>query len=178
MKITPSTIIQLKNVVTPDEKDSLVSWITDTKDGDFFKWSGHPGTIRQTTRFSDDVVYPELAFTIRDRIKERLGITTNFYPNYPSGMVATYGHTDDECSVHMDPIWYENHFTYHCILLLSKPEDGGIPIIDGIQYSMEEGDGLCYPVSEIPHESSKMTGNKPRILWIFGYSIPKGDNIT
>ncbi len=172
MTITPTTIIQLNNLITPEEKDSLISWIVDNKDGNLFKWSGHAGTIRRTTRFSDNVIYPELAFTVRDRIKERLGITTNFYPNYPYGMVATYGHADDECSFHTDPVWYENHFTFHCILMLAKPEHGGIPIIGDVQYPMEEGDGLCYPVSEIPHGTNKMTGDKPRILWIFGYSIP------
>jgi hypothetical protein len=172
MNITEKTIIKLTDIVTPKEKEELINWILDNKEKDFFMWSGHPGTIRRTTRFSENVVYPELAFTVQNRIKERLGITTNFYPKYPFGMVATYGHADDECSVHTDPVWYENHFTFHCILMLSKSEEGGVPIIDGIPYPMEEGEGLCYPVSEIPHGTDKMIGDKPRILWIFGYSIP------
>jgi len=171
-KIDRKTIIKIENLVLDEEKCELADWIKHNKDKDFFKWSGHSGTIRRTTRFSDKVVYPELAFIIQKRIKEFLGITSNLYPNYPFGMVATYGHAGDECGLHKDPVWYENHFTFHCVLLLSKPEHGGVPIIGDIQYPMEEGDGLCYPVSEIPHGTNKMTGDKPRILWIFGYSIP------
>jgi hypothetical protein len=164
--------MRIENIITAQEKNTLLEWITDNKEGEYFKWSDHPGTIRRTTRFSDVVVYPELAFDIQKRIKEALGITSNYYPDYPFGMVATYGQADDECSFHTDPVCYENHFTFHCVLLLSKSEEGGVPIIGDTMYHMEECDVLCYPVSEIPHGTTKVTGNKPRILWIFGYSIP------
>lgn len=163
----------LKNIIFKSEANELTSWIKSNKDKDFFVWSGHPGTIRRTTRFSKNVVYPHTAFVIKDRIMSKLNINTNFYPDYPFGMVASYGIENDECSIHRDPVWYENHITYHCVLLLSKPKTGGVPILGEKLYPMDELDTLCYPVSEIDHGTTAMTGNIPRILWIFGFSIPK-----
>ena len=163
--------ILLKNLITKKERNVLQDWIIKNKDSEWFMWSGHQGTKRRTTRFSDHVVYPNTAFEVRDRIKKLLNINTNFYPNYPDGMVASYGLKEDECEVHTDPTWFDNHKTFHCVVLLSASEKGGIPIINGLQYSMSELDGLYYSVSDIPHSTTKTSGDKPRILWIFGFSI-------
>lgn len=168
----------IKNIVSEKEIKKLVDWISLNKDTSLFRWSGHPGTRRRTTRFSLDVDYPDISYKIRDRIKSQLGIKSDYYPDYPDGMVASYGYARDECSFHKDPIWFENHITYHCVVLLSAPESGGIPIIGDVEYPLEEGDGVYYPVSEIIHGTTKLIGNKPRILWIFGFSIPCASAIT
>lgn len=169
------SVVRIKNLITVSERDTLVEWIESNIGTDVFSLSGHEGTVRLTTRFSNNnvVMYPSIVYNIRDRIKKILDIRTDFYPSYPHGMVASYGLEEDECSMHTDPVWFDNHITYHCVLLLNSPESGGVPLINGQYYPMEELEGLYYPVSEVEHGTTKLIGNVPRLLWIFGFSIPK-----
>lgn len=166
----------LKNVISVKEKEELSNWILKNKDNSYFSRAGQKGTIRQTTRFTEDVEYPKVALEIKERIRKKIGIKTDFNPKYKDGMVASYGFEHDSCSIHTDPTWYPNHITYHCVVLLSAAETGGIPVLDKIKYPIEEGDGLFYAVSEIPHGTTLTTGEKPRMIWIFGYSIPLETN--
>lgn len=168
-----NTIFLLKNFITSNERDELVEWIIKNKDNEFFNFTPHPGCIRRTTRSSLNVPYPTLSFIIRKRIEDKLNLKAGLYPNFPSGMVATYGFEDDECSFHTDPVWLKDHITFHCVLLLSAGEEGGVPVIDDKEYEMNELDGLFYPVSHLVHGTTKLVGNKPRILWIFGFLIHK-----
>jgi len=160
---------RLKNIISVEERNDLVSWIVSNTNT--FSVSGHPGTIRLTTRFLEEANYPEVAFLIRSRIEERLGITSPLYPPFPSGMVASYGDSGDECGFHIDPVWFTGYKTYHCVVLLTKPDHGGIPVIGGKEYPIDECEGLFYPVSEIEHGTTMMTGSSPRLLWIFGFCI-------
>ena len=37
---------------------------------------------------------------------------------------------------------------------------------------LNKTDAVLYPVSELTHYTSKLTGTKPRMFWCFGYCIP------
>ena len=159
--------------MSSNERDELVDWVVKNKDSDFFTYSDHVGCIRKTTRKVLNVTFPNLSFIIRKRIEDKLNLNTGLYPDFPSNMVASYGFEDDECSFHTDPVWLNDHITYHCVLLLSDGENGGVPVIDGKEFKMNELDGLFYPVSHLVHGTTKLVGSKPRILWIFGFLVHK-----
>jgi len=165
-------MVYVENIISEDERKILYDWIIENKDGDMYVWSKHPGTIRRTTRFTDRVVYPDIAYKIKDRIQTEFNLKSVKEPPYPSGMVATYGYPGDWCELHQDPSWYEDCITYHCIVLLSDIEHGGLSIIADQEVQLQPRDCILYPVSEIPHGSTKLNGNTPRLLWIFGYCVP------
>ena len=169
-----SKYLHLPKIIGEEKIKVLHDWITENKDSDNFRWAGHPGTIRRTTRFSESVKYPQISREIKNEIAEKLNIISYKEPDYPDGMVATYGYPNDCCEMHMDPRWYQGHTTFHCIVLLSDI-NGGNPLIEDQKCEIQRGDGLFYAVSEIMHGSSVLLGKDPRLLWIFGFCIPDED---
>lgn len=172
MKIEPKLV---KSLINHQECDSLSKWIFLNMSQGYFQKADHPGCNRMTTRGVelDTIPFPPLAFIIQERIHDHFGLD-NYevkYPFYHNAMVASYGFTPDCCEAHKDPRYYEGFTTFHCLSLLSQPEKGGTPVIDGIEYPMDKGDVLWVPVSECEHGTTLLEGNTPRLLWIFGFSV-------
>jgi len=162
--------------ISPDECDTLAAWISKNHQTDFFAQAGHPGTIRKTTRFSKDVVYPDIAFVVQDRIdslvKELFSLDEiTRVPSFPKGMYASIGTQNDWCQVHKDPRYLPNHFTYHFNIMLSDYENADLYIEDTL-VKLSKSDGILYPVSELEHYTTKLTDTNPRLFWCFGYCIP------
>ena len=74
---------------------------------------------------------------------------------------------------HIDPVYYPDTVTMHCNIITRKADSGGVTIIGGVEYDIEPGDLLCYPVSEIKHKVTLTKGNTNRILWVFGFCLPR-----
>lgn len=164
-------VLLLKNLINQFEKNELANWIYLNKDSAFFKEASHPGTIRKTTRFSEDVPYPFLSFVLKHRIINQLGISDYIDPPYPYGMIASFGTLGDRCEQHTDPVWFNNYCTLHCVVMLSSPESS-YPIINNVKYSSFSCcDGLFYPVSFYKHGTTTLEGIVPRLLWIFGFCV-------
>jgi hypothetical protein len=162
--------------ISTDECDTLASWIIENQQTDFFVQALHPGTIRKTTRFSKDVVYPDIAYAVQDKIdilvKElfKLDDITRV-PVFPKGMCASIGTQDDRCQSHKDPRYLPNHFTYHFNIILSEHENADLYIENNL-VKLSKSDGILYPVSELEHYTTKLTDTTPRLFWSFGYCIP------
>jgi hypothetical protein len=172
------SIKRVQNLITQDEKNILVDWILQNKDTEMFRKAEHPGTVRKTTRYSlAQISYPDIAFKIRDRVINMFNI--NKYSEltkehgYPHGMIATYGFGTDECETHVDYIWHPKHTTWHCVLLLTTPENGGDLVIEEVPCNIQECEGIYFPVSKMFHSSTRLQGDQNRLLWIFGFSIPE-----
>ena len=76
--------------------------------------------------------------------------------------------------LHMDNNDGDNvHFRLN--VLVSKPEVGGMPIIKDEVIDVEEGEPwICYSGIEY-HSTTKVEGNKQRILLTYGFTLPKDD---
>ena len=53
---------------------------------------------------------------------------------------------------HIDPVWMEDTVTVHFNIIARKPKGGGVTIIDGEPWDVEDTDLLSYIVSDAEHE--------------------------
>jgi hypothetical protein len=158
--------------LTDRERLALCSWIESNRVGPCFR-DANMGGVRVTTRYtpSGDFHFPEEAYSVRAQVKNALGFSTEPAPGYKDGMVASCASLGDTCYAHVDPRWHRDFFTVHCNVILSTPESGGDLFVDGRKFEMPEGQFICYPVSEVRHETSLVKGTKPRLMWVFGFCV-------
>lgn len=154
------------------ERFALVNWIRTNIDASYFK-DPRMGGDRLTTRMSqsDTFTFPVEAYTVQKRISELLGFSLESQPDFKDGMVASYAKPGDSCYEHMDPTWHDGLYTVHCNVILDSPDSGGDLIADGRSYAMPQGKFICYPVSELAHGTSLVTGSKARLMWVFGFCV-------
>jgi hypothetical protein len=159
----------IPNFVSSNECAELTSWITENHHSFL---NANMGGVRKTTRYiNGDINFPKIALEIRDRLKNHLGLEDMIRPPFINGMVASYAEPGDTCYEHTDPVWCEGYHTMHCNVIVQKPENGGNVIIEGQEFDMPEGDIICYYVSDLKHSVTEVTGNKNRLMWIFGFCV-------
>jgi hypothetical protein len=56
-------------------------------------------------------------------------------------------------------------------VMVSKPELGGMPVQDGKEITVEEGDVWRCDASRVKHWCTSVVGSKPRIVLSFGFLI-------
>lgn len=150
----------------------LAEWILTNRHQPFFQDARMRGR-RVTTRYSDEgFAFPAPSFAARRRLQqvfERYGAVA---APFKDGMVASCAYPGDTCFSHVDPVWVTGHTTVHCNVIVSAPESGGDAVISGAHFTMPERDLLCYPVSALPHETTRVGGSRPRLMWVFGFCVP------
>ena len=133
------------------------------------------GGNRITTRFSTNFSYPDIAYKIKKRVTKYLIDIFKFNdfkePKFHHGMVASYASHNDVCIEHLDPQYHDFYETLHCNLMLQKPLKGGEPIIEDEYVNLNERDLWCYYVSKVRHGAAKVTGNIPRLMFVFGFCV-------
>jgi len=159
----------ISNFVSSNECAELSSWIANNHHNFV---DANMGGNRKTTRYLDDnVKFPGVAKQIRERIKQHLELEDMVRPPFTNGMVASYAEPGDICYEHTDPVWCEGHHTLHCNVIVQKPESGGNVVINGKEYDVPKGDVICYYVSDLKHSVTKVLGNTPRFMWVFGFCV-------
>jgi hypothetical protein len=171
--ISPTII---RNFISDEMRLELNNWCLENyKNTKIFKDAnmGKKNT-RLTTRYTNDatLVFPNVAYDIRNKIIKELNITKFLTPKFKDGIVCGIGFDSGTIYEHTDPVWFPNTYTLHCNIISQKPKSGGITTICGVEYETNETDLLCYPVSELPHSVNAIEGDIERILWVFGFSIP------
>ena len=153
-----------KDFINQKEIDDLCYWIDSNKQN--FE-DANMGGNRITSRFINNMQYPPVAYTIKDRIEEKLNIK-NF--NY---MAASCAYPGDHCYLHKDSK-KQNYDTFHCNLFLSDIEGGQAYIQktpteeDIIPFT--KGSMMCYYVSKVYH-GSKILKKGERKMWVYSFSI-------
>ena len=165
-----------QNFILEKESLELSDWILKHHSTLMFAKSKHPGTIRKTTRFSKNIAYPKLSFDLQNKIDLEIKKIFNLkeilrVPDFPYGMYGSYGKAGDSCGVHTDRRWFSDHITYHFNVMLTDYENADLYINDEL-INLKKTDGILYPVSEVPHYTTELTGTNPRMFWCFGYCIP------
>tara|TARA_R100001510_G_C7656526_1_gene216605 strand:- start:2187 stop:2678 length:492 start_codon:yes stop_codon:yes gene_type:complete len=153
-----------KNFIEKKDVKLLSEWIHNNKH--FFQDAGMGGN-RITSRFLTDIIYPKVAYKLKDKIEKELQLN-NF--NY---MAASCAFPGDHCYLHKDPK-KGNYETLHCNLFLSDVEGGEAFIQktpteeDLVKFT--KGNMLCYKVSKVYH-GSKLLIKGERKMWIYSFSI-------
>lgn len=120
------------------------------------------------------VDYPKEVFDIQNRLLEYLNLSKDSiipFPSFTNGIVTTIAFPPGSCCKHTDPIYYPNTYTLHCNFCTQNPENGGTTLIEEKEYSFEYKDMIMYITSHLEHEVTEISGNTPRILWVYGFSI-------
>jgi hypothetical protein len=56
-------------------------------------------------------------------------------------------------------------------VMVSKPEAGGVPVQDGVEIAVQEGDVWRCDASRVTHWCTPVVGSKPRIVLSYGFLI-------
>ena len=162
-KFVPDRIIKVLNC-----------WCLNNYKNDFFL-DANMGTIgtRLSTRYSvtKTFYFPKEAYELKEKIKKELKLENTKIPSYRDGIVCGIGFEGGDISLHTDPIYHEGTSTWHCNVITQKSNFGGITVINGREYDVNSNDVLVYKVSSWPHSVTTIEGDKPRILWVFGYCV-------
>ena len=178
-------VLRIENFITSKESKILSEWILENINQEFFQnakagigsMKGNPDPTRKTTRYSDHISfeYPKEALEIRKKIINLFDLSENeekkLIPPFKDGIVASYAKKEDTLWEHIDPAWFDGLDTLHCNILTQAPEKGGEVIIEEKKYNMKENELFCYRVSKHKHEVLKVEGERPRLMWVFGFCI-------
>ena len=183
---TKKLVKLVKNFVTDEEIKVLNQWTSNHYENSYFmnpRMNNDDKQTRFTTRhahgrckeYRDYIVeYPKEVYDIQKRLIDYLKIKQNSvapWPSFTNGICTTIAFSPGGCCKHTDPVYFENTYTLHCNFVTQKPESGGITFVEDIQYQFEEKDMLMYITSHLDHEVTEIFGDKPRILWVYGFCL-------
>ena len=169
-------IVCFPNFISVQEAQEMSNWILENNQRAFFK-DANMGGIRKTTRYTDgeNFEYPNIVKHVREKIVNFLSLNKSellgLIPPFKNGIVASCAFPGDICYSHVDPVWINGYHTLHCNILTQEPEDGGYLILNNQTKIMKERELVCYLVSKTMHETTKIFGDKLRLMWIFGFCI-------
>ena len=158
--------------LTSSEKNEIVNFAqVNHKNSLYFKPNG---VSRQFCIVSQtDTPISDLCLEILKNKYEELGI--NEYQLEPVyGIFIGVNNEGGFVHEHSDPC-PDNFIHTRLNFLLSKPIDGGMPIINGNVYEMQEDDCWINLASRWKHSSTKVIGKKDRIVLSLGALV--GENI-
>lgn len=170
----------IKNFITNDEKEILNQWSLNNfnnKRNNYSDANMGKKHTRFTTRYNkncDDIEFPNLIFEIQNKIITHLKIKNFLFPPFCHGVVNGIGFAGGSIYNHKDPNWFNGHTTLHCNIISSKPNSGGVTVINDVPYETEETDLLVFSPSTHFHYVTENIGDTQRILWVFGFCIPTG----
>lgn len=122
--------------------------------------------------------YPELSLseaiqTFAVSAYKSIGVDS-FIPEHIFGNFIGVNFEGGAVHEHRDPKNEKNFIHTRFNFLLQKPEGGGDPIINGVVYPMNEGQGWLNLASEWLHGSTAVIGKKERVVLSLGAYIHPG----
>ena len=176
----------VKNFLTDDEVEVLKQWTLDHYKKPYFmdpRMNEDNEQTRFTTRHAYGriekyrdykVEYPREVYDIQKRLITYLKVkekTIAPWPSFTDGVVTTIAFPPGGCCKHTDPVYYKNTHTLHCNFVTQNPENGGITYVEDIPYRFNKNDMIMYITSHLEHKVTEISGNIPRILWVYGFCL-------
>lgn len=174
----------IKNFLFEEEIPVLNQWTIDNWRNPYFKDAGMDGNnprSRFTTRMENfqvanesgfSINYPKVCYNVQDRIKNFFNLHDCQNPrSFYDGIVNGIGFSPGLIEEHIDPVYVPGTNTLHCNIITQNCISGGITIIEGESFPLEEGDLLMYVVSKHTHRVTNIQGPRERILWVFGFCV-------
>lgn len=127
---------------------------------------GRPNCITEENDLSTYLV------KIEEYLLTHYNITENdIIPETEYGCLISYSEDGHIVGKHKDKDPHENYTHTRFNFIISKPENGGDPIMDGEIYDMSENQVWVCPAAKVEHDITKVEGKKPRILLSYGYFL-------
>jgi len=178
-------VLLVRNFLNAQEIQTLKDWsaqavnenqFVDGITGDWDKKEFTTTKKRLTNRMSQNINYPELVKALQDRIRDTIPITKNapvIEGHGKDGVVVSVTYNDGDVYKHKDPSVGEGVVGLRCNILASKAQSGGNIHVEDNTYDLNEGDMMCYLVTEYYHSVDVCHGDNPRILFMFGFVVDK-----
>lgn len=178
-------VLLVPNFITAEEIQALKDWTNQAVvDGQFVDgitgdWDNKEFSRtkkRLTNRMSQNINYPELVKTLQDRIRQSIPLTAEapVIENHgKDGVVVSVTYNDGDVYKHKDPGVGEGVVGLRCNILASKADSGGTVHVEDKTYDLNEGDMMCYLVTELYHSVEVCNGDNPRTLFMFGFVVNK-----
>ena len=87
------------------------------------------------------------------------------------GIFLSYSEKGHIVQKHKDPVNIADHHVVRFNFFLSKPEEGGLSIINREVVNVDENEVFICEASNYFHTSQEVKGDKPRIVLSFGYYL-------
>jgi hypothetical protein len=180
-------VIVIRNFASSEEVQILKDWQVKAVEegqfvngitGDWDKKIFSTTKTRLTNRMSKHINYPNLVKTLQDRIRQTFPILSNvplIEGHGKDGVVVSVTYNDGDVYKHKDPSVGEGFAGLRCNILASKAESGGTIHVEDKTYDLNEGDMMCYLVTELYHSVDVCYGNNPRTLFMFGFVVDEED---
>jgi hypothetical protein len=172
-------VIFKRNFLDESVCKSLNAWVNE---GVEKKWldvgisrgSGWEYKDRLTTRnYGQKFDYPDVVYRVFDKITNALNlhdVPKSVIGGGKNGVVVSCTFPDGDVYPHQDPMEGEFH-VLRCNVMTQAADDGAELFIGGKQINIGVGDLHCYLPSNVEHYVTKVKGDTPRIMWMFGYQI-------
>lgn len=176
-------VIVIRNFATPEEVQILKDWqvkaveegqFVDGVTGNWDKKTFSTTKTRLTNRMSKNINYPDLVQTLQDRIRQTFPILSGvplIEGHGKNGVVVSVTYNDGDVYKHKDPSVGNGVVGLRCNILASKAKSGGTIHVEDNTYDLNEGDMMCYLVTELYHSVEVCLGNNPRTLFMFGFIV-------
>lgn len=174
--------LHVKNYISNKICEKLTSWaIEASNNGQFNYGSTKENNVRTKFRLSnrlkfDQIEYPEEVYAVQQFI-------LNDFPSLRSlkkmdswgkdGIVVSITYDQGDVFPHVDPPVFDGYDGIRFNILSSKQDVGGILNIEEKKYNPNPGDLMAYKVTKFTHFVERCYGNSPRIMFMFGWCIPK-----
>jgi hypothetical protein len=176
----------VQSFISTTEQTVLRDWLfNEQAQGRLTRWNGNyfmggykfGDPENQTWEKAGEVILkplqnvPDEFFRLRERIIDELGFHEFLLTpgNTAIGNVFLEGGL---IQPHIDSN-IEGHWHVRCNVLLSKPIQGGELVIDGIEYSLNECDLICFVADKHVHEVRRVIGPKKRAVVSYPMVMPE-----
>jgi hypothetical protein len=169
----------LENFVTKEDAAVLNEFtLNGIREGSFTEGvaSKHlnPPNVQMVTRFSPKTVFPKVALDIQNKLKVLLGLEDKDIHTFfhPTSIVVNCSFAPARVFRHKDH--KQNDLSLlRCNVLSSAPEAGGVLHVEDKPIEQPELSVYFCLVTDYYHYVTAVEGDKPRILWQFGFNVDK-----
>jgi hypothetical protein len=182
-------VLVVRNYATPIECNLLTKWaLNATKEGQFVdgvsgNWDSKEFTrvkTRLTNRMSGFINYCDTIYTIQKRLRNDFATISDapvIGDHGKDGVVVSITYNDGDVYKHKDPSVGDGLSGARFNILSSVPENGGLIHVEDKTYKMNPGDLMAYLVTDLYHSVEQCYGESPRIMFMFGFCVPKGSKL-
>lgn len=162
--------IKTNLLLSKENSEKIKNFVRDNFSNDnYFIDNGH--SRRYSSLTNTETPITELAKEIRKDSFSMLGIET-FEEEPIYGIFLGVNTSGGSVHEHTDPT-IEGHDHFRLNYMVSKPDFGGMPVIDGVPYSIKNLESWINIASDWKHRSTPVIGNNPRIVLSLGAYVKK-----
>jgi len=167
-------VIVIRNFASAEEVQILKDWQAKAVEVSLLMELQEIWTRKSSDRMSQNINYPDLVKTLQDRIRQTFLVLSEspvIMNHGRDGVVVSVTYNDGDVYKHKDPSVGEGVVGLRCNILSSKAESGGTIHVEDKTYDLNEGDMMCYLVTELYHSVEVCHGDNPRTLFMFGFVV-------